>query len=258
MSLEEAKMSDRVTPPIILEVCVDTPDGLAAAVAGGADRIELCSALSLQGLTPSPGLMALAAAAPIPVYAMLRPRHGDFVYDAHELDAIRHDIDAARAAGLAGVAIGANTASGALDAEGLALLVKHAAGLGLTLHKAFDLVPDPAAALELAVELGFERILTSGRAHSVMAGLETLADLVALAGDRISILPGGGVRPDNVADLVARTGVREVHGSFGAPATRGLAGGHDGLAYKLGFVPDGLRETSREAVAAAVAALRRL
>jgi copper homeostasis protein len=258
MSLQEAKMSDRVILPLILEVCVDTPDGVAAAVAGGADRIELCSALSLQGLTPAPGLMALAAAAPIPVYAMLRPRNGDFVYDARELDALRYDIDAVRAAGLAGVAIGANTASGALDAEGLGRLVRHASGLGLTLHKAFDLVPDPAAALELAIELGFERILTSGRAHSVMAGVETLAELVALAGDRISILPGGGVRPDNVAELVARTGVREVHGSFGGPAVRGLAGGHEGLAYKLGFVPDGLRETRREAVAAAVAALRGL
>lgn len=247
-------MSDRV----ILEVCVDTPAGLAAAIAGGADRIELCSALTLQGLTPAPGLMAIAAEAPIPVYAMLRPRHGDFVYDARELDSLLYDIDAVRAAGLAGVAIGANTTSGALDAEGLARLAHHASGLGMTLHKAFDLVPDPAEALELAVALGFERILTSGRAQSVMAGLETLAALVGRAGDRISILPGGGVRPGNVAELVARTGAREVHGSFGGPATRGLAGGHDSLAYKLGFVPDGLRETSREAVAEAVAALRGL
>lgn len=247
-------MSDHV----ILEVCVDTPAGLAAAIAGGADRIELCSALALQGLSPAPGLMAIAAKAPIPVYAMLRPRHGDFVYDARELDALLYDIDAARTAGLAGVVIGANTTSGALDAEGLAKLVRHASGLGLTLHKAFDLVPDPAEALELAVALGFERILTSGRAPSVMAGIEALSELVAVAGDRISILPGGGVRPDNVADLVARTGVREVHGSFSGPATRGLAGGHDNLAYTLGFVPDGLRETSRAAVAEAVAALRGL
>jgi copper homeostasis protein len=240
---------------VLLEVCVDTPKGLAAAIQGGADRIELCAALALQGLTPAPSLIALAAKAPIPVYPMLRPRHGDFVYGPDDLDAIRRDVDAVRAAGLAGVVIGANRPSGELDAKALVLLVGHAVGLGVTLHRAFDLVPDQFEALETAVELGFERILTSGGALTAMAGAARLADLVERAGDRIAILAAGGLNPGNAAELVARTGVSEVHGSCGGRATEGLATGHADLARALGFVPDGLRDTDEATVAAVVAAL---
>jgi copper homeostasis protein len=244
-------MSDRV----ILEVCVDTPAGLAAAIEGGADRIELCSALALQGLTPAPGLMAIAAQAPIPIYPMIRPRNGDFVYDEADLDAILRDIDATREAGLAGVVIGANLASGELDVDALAMLVAHAEGLGATLHRAFDLTPDPFAALETAIDLGFERILTSGCALNAVAGAETIAALVEKADGRIAVLAGGGVNPSNVAQLVARTGVREVHGSCSAPMTYGLGQGHEDRAYKLGFVQDGLRDTDEATVAAVVKVL---
>ena len=240
---------------VILEVCVDTPAGLAAAIAGGADRIELCSALALQGLTPAPSLMAIAAEAEIPIYPMIRPRHGDFVYDDRDLDAIFRDIDAVRAAGLAGVVIGANLPSGELDVDALAMLVAHAEGLGVTLHRAFDLTPDPFAALETAIDLGFERILTSGCALNAMAGAETIARLVEQADGRIAILAGGGVRPDNVAELIARTGVVEVHGSCSGPMTYGLGQGHEDRAYKLGFVQDGLRDTDLETVAAMVGVL---
>lgn len=240
---------------VLLEVCVDTPAGLAAAIKGGADRIELCAALALQGLTPAPGLIAQAAKAPIPIHAMLRPRHGDFRYGPRDLDAIRHDIDAVRAAGLAGVVIGANRPSGELDVEALAGLLAHADGLGATLHRAFDLVPDQAAALETAVDLGFERILTSGGALTALAGAARLADLVAQADGRIAILAGGGVNPGNVAELVARAGVSEVHGSCGGPATEGLAEGHADLARTLGFAPAGLRDTDEATVAAVAAVL---
>jgi copper homeostasis protein len=251
MARKEAKMSKRV----ILEVCVDTPAGLAAAIEGGADRIELCSALALQGLTPAPGLIAQAAEAAIPIYPMIRPRNGDFVYDAGDLDAIFRDIDAVRAAGLAGVVIGANRPSGELDVEALAMLVAHAEGLGVTLHRAFDLTPDPFAALETAIDLGFERILTSGCALNAMAGAETIARLVEQADGRIAILAGGGVNPSNVAGLIARTGVVEVHGSCSGPMTYGLGQGHEDRAYKLGFVQDGLRDTDLETVAAMVEVL---
>lgn len=244
-------MFDRV----ILEVSVDTPAGLAAAIQGGADRIELCSALALQGLTPSPGLMAIAAEAPVPVYALVRPRPGDFVYDARDLEAIFRDIDAVRDAGLAGVAIGASLPSGALDAEVLAMLAAHAEDLGLTLHRAFDLTPDPAAALETAIDLGFERILTSGGAQNAMAGATLLKTLVERADGRIAILAGAGITPSNVAQILSRTGVREVHGTFGAPRTDGLAQGHEHLAHALGFVPDGLRDTDQATVAAMVKTL---
>jgi copper homeostasis protein len=125
------------------------------------------------------------------------------------------------------------------------MLVAHAEGLGVTLHRAFDLTPDPFAALETAIDLGFERILTSGCALNAMAGAETIAALVTQADGRIAILAGGGVNPSNVAQLVARTGVREVHGSCSGPMTYGLGQGHEDRAYKLGFVQDGLRDTHR-------------
>ncbi|ABR62232.1 copper homeostasis protein CutC [Sinorhizobium medicae] len=198
---------------ILLEVCVDDPDGLEAAVAGGADRVELCSALCAGGLTPSPGLMSAAGMPPVPVYAMIRPRAGDFVYDAADLEVMRRDIDAARAAGLAGVVLGASRADGRLDARMLTKLAGHAAGMGLTLHRAFDLVPDFAEALEIAVELGFERILTSGGAKTAPEAVEILEKLIAAASGRISIMPGSGITSNTAGTLLPRLAIAEVHSS---------------------------------------------
>lgn len=246
---------DLVKGRVLLEVCVDTPAGLAAAIAGGADRIELCAALGLQGLTPAPGLMALAASAPVPIYPMIRPRNGDFCFDARDLDVMRHDIDAARSYGLAGVSIGANRPDGDLDLDVLEKLVKHSAGLGLTLHRSFDFVTDQAAALEAAIALGFERVLTSGGALTALAGAERLADLVAQADGRIRILAGAGVRASNVAELVRRTGVREVHGSFGGPLP-----GADPTSrlVTMGFLPAQMRDTDQQAVGEVARILRDL
>ena len=240
---------------ILLEVCVDTPAGLAAAIAGGADRIELCAALALQGLTPAPGLMAQAASAPIPIYPMIRPRNGDFTYDAGDLDHIRRDIDAAREYGLAGVVIGANLPDGQLDLAALEVIVEHGKGLGLSLHRSFDLVPDQSVALEAAIALGFERVLTSGGALTAQAGAERIAALVEQADGRIGILAGAGVKPGNVAELVQRTGVREVHGSFSGP-TPGAEPGSK--LNEMGFVPPELRDTDEVSVREAVRILRGL
>ena len=240
---------------ILLEVCVDTPAGLAAAIAGGADRIELCAALALQGLTPAPGLMAQAASAPIPIYPMIRPRNGDFTYDAGDLDHIRRDIDAVREYGLAGVVIGANLPDGQLDLAALELIVEHSKGLGLSLHRSFDLVPDQSVALEAAIALGFERVLTSGGALTAQAGAERIAALVEQADGRIGILAGAGVKPGNVAELVQRTGVREVHGSFSGP----IPGAEPGSKLnEMGFVPPELRDTDEASVREAVRILRGL
>jgi copper homeostasis protein len=198
---------------VLLEVCVDSSQGLSAAIEGGADRIELCSALELGGLTPLPGLMKAAAAAPIPVYAMIRPHAGFFVFDEADEAAMMADIDAVRGAGLSGVVIGANRPDMTLDLPLLHRLKAHAAGLGSTLHRAFDLVPDAEIALEQAVDLGFERILTSGCAVKAPDGIETLRRLSAKAADRITIMPGSGIRPGNVADILRQTGSREIHAS---------------------------------------------
>ncbi len=235
---------------VLLEVCVEDAAGLAAAVAGGADRIELCSALSVGGLTPSAGLMALAAKADIPVYAMIRPRAVDFVFGPDELAIMRDDIDAARAAGLAGVVLGANRADGRLDIAILEQLSRHAAGLGKTLHRAFDLVPDFTEAVEAAVDLGFERILTSGGARTAPDGIEALADIIAVADDRISIMPGSGVTIDTINGLLERLAVREVHSS----CSRSEPAKDDRL-VSLGFVPPSARMTDEGLVRALKARL---
>jgi len=239
----------------IFEVCVDTPAGLAAAVENGADRIELCAALGLSGLTPSAGLMALAAKSGCPTYAMIRPREGDFVYSAQDLDLMRREIDAVRAAGLAGVVFGANRASGELDAEALELLLGHAKGLGATLHRAFDLTPDLTAAMEVAVALGFERILTSGGEPNAPLGATRIAGLVARSRGRISIMAGSGVTAANVAQLLASTGAPEVHASCRAVMTVDAAGQRVELAKALGFISADARDTDGQKVAELVRAL---
>jgi copper homeostasis protein len=234
----------------LLEVCVDSADGLAAAIAGGADRIELCSALELGGLTPSPGLMMLAASASIPVYAMIRPRAGNFVFFQAEIDQMRHDIDAVRAAGLAGVVLGASLENGALDEGGLMKLKEHASGLGTTLHRAIDLVPDLLEAIDIAIGLKFERVLSSGGAKTALEGIETLAAMIEHSNRRISVMPGSGVNARSAAALLARLAVSEAHGSCGVEAAE-----PDAKAIAFGFAPARARVTSAVEVAALRAAL---
>ena len=243
-------VSESQTRQRVLEICVDDAAGLEAAVKGGADRIELCSSLGSGGLTPSRGFMEFASWAPIPVYALIRPRIGDFSYGEDEIGIMIADIEMARAAGLAGVVIGAARASGVLDRPALQRLVAAAQGLDLTLHRAFDIVDDLDASLELAVELGFSRILTSGGARHAQEGAETLARLAAQAGGRISIMAGGGVRPGNVAQLLAIPGIWEVHASSSQPhaAERRLV--------DFGFVGQEMRHTDEATVRALKAELQ--
>lgn len=204
---------------VLLEVCVDSAEGLEAAVQGSAGRIELCSALDVGGLTPSRGLMALAAKAPVPVYAMIRPRAGSFVFGPADREVMLADIDAARESGLAGVVLGASRTDGTLDVDLLRMQTERARGMGLTLHRAFDLVPDPFEALEQAIDLGFERILTSGLSVKAPDGVGVLLSLVERAAGRISIMPGSGITPANVAGIVRETKVAEVHASCRLPVT---------------------------------------
>jgi copper homeostasis protein len=234
-----------------LEVCVADPQSLAEAVAGGADRIELCSALELGGLTPLPGLIALAARVGVPVYALVRPRSGDFVFDRADEDAMLRDIDAIRAAGLAGVVVGANRPDGALDVPLLERLLAHASGLGSTLHRAIDLVPDFAAATEAAVHLGVERILTSGGAATALDGLANIGLAHATARGRLAIMVGSGVRPGNVATLLATGAVDEIHSSCAGDPYLSAAG-----AVRLGFAAPQRRHTEAGVVAAMKLAMR--
>lgn len=240
---------------ITIEVCVENKADLTAAIAGGAHRIELCSALALGGLTPSVGLMHLAARSPIPVYSMQRPRSGSFVYSPDELDLIRRDIDAVAEVGLQGVVIGASKPSGDLDVEACLVLVSHARaqGLAVTLHRAIDLAPDPVNAVDVAVDLGVERVLTSGGARTAIEGIETIAAMVNRAGDRLSVMAGASVNGNNIAELVRRTGIKEVHGSFSQPSTI-----TDPRLIELGFTSPNQRGTNAAEVANAVAAVSAL
>lgn len=234
----------------LLEVCVDNLAGLQVAKDNGADRVELCSALELGGLTPSPGLVSLASKAGIAVRAMIRPRAGDFVFNVSELAQMRAEIASMRHLGMTGVVLGASRADGRLDVEILSRLVEDSRGLEMTLHRAFDLVPDMAEAIEIAVDLGFDTILTSGRAASAIEGLDDLQKAQALAAGRIAIMPGAGIHAGNVGHLLHAAPFAAIHGSCSKPGEPDNA-----LAAALGFTSTGRRKTSSESVAALKAAL---
>ena len=203
---------------ISLEVCVDNLESLRTAADAGADRIELCSALELGGLTPCAGFMMAAADVSVPVHALIRPRTGDFDYSRGEVDQMVDDVQACREVGLAGIVIGAG-AGGWLDETSVEALVDAAGDLCITLHRVFDLVDDRVLAIDIAADLGIERILTSGGAHSAPAGIEEIRRCVEHADSRLSIMAGGGIDAANVAKIVEHTGVRDIHGSF-SRATR--------------------------------------
>jgi copper homeostasis protein len=215
---------------VLVEVCVDTTEGLAEAIRGGAGRIELCSALEVGGLTPSVGMMRRAAGAGVPIFAMIRPRAGHFVWSPDEIALMETDIEAAYSAGMQGVVLGASRPDGRLDTDVLGLLIGRAAGMGLTLNRCFDLVPDHAQALEQAVDLGFHRILTSGGERSAADGADRLGRLIAQAQGRIGIMPGSGLSAETLAPLRGLP-LKEVHASCSVPVVA------SGRVVDFGFTP---------------------
>lgn len=242
------------TAPVTLEVCVDSVEGLSAAIAGGADRVELCGALEVGGLTPTSGLLRVAAASPLPVVAMIRPRGGDFCFDDVEIQLMLNEIDAVAAIGLQGVVLGASLRNGELDHQTLERLVRRARDRGLesTLHRAIDLCPDLARATRLAIDLGFARILTSGGAPRALEGLGGLQRCFDAAGDRITIMPGAGIKAENVGRLLEKLPVREVHASCSEPVAASTP-----PVMAFGFDAGGRRQTSVASVVALKAAIQR-
>jgi copper homeostasis protein len=197
---------------LIVEACVDSVESALAAERGGAARLELCDALFDGGTTPSAGMIAaVRERVSIPVFVIIRPRGGGFVYSASELDVMRRDIVAARGLGADGVVIGPLGADGTVAEEQTRALVHTAGDLSVTFHRAFDFTPEPGAALESLVSAGVGRVLTSGGAPTALAGVPALAALVRQAGDRLVVMAGGGVKEENVRTIVDGTGVREVH-----------------------------------------------
>jgi copper homeostasis protein len=212
-------------PRIFLEAYVETVEQADAAMAAGADRLELCGP-GEGGLTPNYATLGwLARSQRYPVHAMLRPRAGDFVYDADELETMRRSIPRLREHGAAGIVLGVLREDGRLDVERMRELVALAAGMRVVCHRAFDATPDADAALDALIALGVHEVLTSGQAPTALEGAAVLQRLQARAAGRIAILAGGGIRPHNVRELVATSGVRRVHArATDAAVIRGIRG----------------------------------
>ncbi|WP_017047926.1 copper homeostasis protein CutC [Vibrio anguillarum] len=197
---------------IQVEVCIDNIESLHNAIKGGATRIELCSSLALGGLTPSFGLMKKAAQiSSVPVYAMIRPRQGDFLYDQDDLDSMLIDIEMAKQAGLDGIVFGILNPNRTINLEASLLMMQAAQGLGTTFHRAIDQCHSYEQAIEDIAKLGCERVLTSGLAPDAYAGRAVIAHMVKLANGRFSIIAGAGLNASNVTDIIRETGITEVH-----------------------------------------------
>jgi len=197
---------------ILLEACVDSVEAALAAEAGGAGRVELCADLLEGGITPSGGTIQEACARlSIPVNVIIRPRGGDFCYSDVEYAVMQRNIQLAKAAGANGAVIGILHPDGTVDSERTGVLVELARPMSVTFHRAFDVTRDPYEALETLIELGIDRVLTSGQEPSVLEGLDLIVDLVRAAGDQIIVMPGAGFTERNIGKIVAASGVREVH-----------------------------------------------
>lgn len=197
---------------MIIEACIDDLDSARNAVAGGAHRVELCQGLADGGTTPSHGLIAhLLENCSVPVFPIVRVRGGGFVYSTEELDAMRRDVSAAVALGVPGLVIGALNADGLVDRDAVARLRDSAGDTSLTFHRAFDVCNDPFATLETLIELGIDRLLTSGQRARASEGRGLIRKLVKQADGRIIVMAGGGVSEQDAETLVRETGVEEIH-----------------------------------------------
>ncbi len=240
-------------PPVLTEVCVDSASGALAAWHGGADRIELCAALETGGLTPSEGLQEQAAAAmTLPVHVLVRPRQGDFCYDSREIATMEADIVRAVARGCAAVVTGVLTAEGTVDRDATARLIDAADGRPVTFYRAFDLVEDQLGALDVLMELGVARVLTSGGSRTAADGARRLAELVRHGAGQIIVLAGAGISPTNAATIVRSSGVREIH--FSARKAVETPMRHRNPDVILGAGPDSRRGTTSAGVVAATVA----
>lgn len=200
---------------MLVEICCDGLEAARVAVGAGADRIELCSDLACGGLTPPHDILDEAVTLGVPVNVLIRPREGDFVYSDSEIHHILFNIAYCGNVGVNGVVIGALTDDGRVDMDLCKDIVDLARsyGLSITFHRAIDRTADIMEALDDVLSLGVDRILTSGGAESAIEGRETIKKMVRRAGDRAIILAGAGITPENAAELIKNTGVKEIHGS---------------------------------------------
>jgi copper homeostasis protein len=203
---------------MIFEVCVDSAEGAAAARQGGAQRVELCADLVEGGITPSYGMVKLACqVGSIGVNVIIRPRGGDFCYTDLEFEIMREDIQMVKQLGASGVVIGLLLPDGSIDMPRVQNLAALARPMSVTFHRAFDVCADPGKTLDQLITLGIDRLLTSGQKPSALDGVECIQALVRQARERMVIMAGGGVNEHTLAQIVKRSGVKEVH--FSARST---------------------------------------
>lgn len=197
-----------------LEVCVDSVRSAIAAEKGGAQRVELCDSLIEGGTTPSAGLIKITREnVAVGLHVLIRPRRGDFLYSDPEFGIMKHDIEVAKRLSADGVVVGILKEDGTVDVERMQELMELAHPLSVTFHRAFDLTPDPYKALDALIQLKVNRLLTSGQQETALEGVPLISELVERAGDRLVIMPGGGINGKNVGEIISKTGVQEVHAS---------------------------------------------
>lgn len=202
-----------------LEICVYSFESAMNAQLSGADRVELCAGLPEGGTTPSYGMIRkVCSELTIPVHVIIRPRGGDFCYSSEEVDIMCEDIVCARELGASGVVFGALDQHGGIDIAAMERLMTASQGMSVTFHRAFDMCSDPYRTLEEIISLGCDRILTSGQANKAILGVNLLSQLVKEAGERIIIMPGCGINPENISDIVHATNATEYH--FSARMTK--------------------------------------
>jgi copper homeostasis protein len=196
----------------LVEICCGSLEDALEAEQGGADRVELCSALFLGGLTPSLGTVIEAKARlKIPIVVMIRPRGGGFCYTPPEMAVMERDTVLAYEQGADGIVFGILNADGSIDEERCKRIRKLIGDRQAVFHRAFDVTPDPFRSLDQLVELGFTRLLTSGQEDTAPEGAPLIKRLIEYAGDRIEILPGGGIKPHSLRQIVESTGCKQVH-----------------------------------------------
>ncbi|CAK9809311.1 Copper homeostasis protein cutC homolog [Anthophora quadrimaculata] len=197
-----------------MEICIDSVESARNAIEGGATRLEVCSVLTEGGLTPTFGfLQKIKNLSPVPIYAMLRARPGNFVYTTEDMEIMLEDLRIFKNHGVDGFVFGALTSDNRIHVEFCKEILRAARPLPVTFHRAFDEVDDPFESMKIIIDLGFERILTSGQRDTAEDGLDLIKKLVQMAEDKIIVMPGSGITKENILKIKITSGAKEFHAS---------------------------------------------